>query len=141
MLVDEKLNMTRQRALAAQNANRTLGCIPSSMGSRAREGILPLCSGGSPPGVLHPALEPSAQNRPGPVGAGSEEASKMIQVLERLSYEARLGELGLFSLEKRRLWEDLIAALQYLKVTYKKDGDRLFGGACCDRIRSNGFKH
>jgi len=60
--------------------------------------------------------------------------------VEHLSYEEKLRELGLLSLEKRRLWGDLIAALQNLTRAHKKDGDRLLSRACCDRTRCNGFK-
>ncbi|KAK4821805.1 hypothetical protein QYF61_003834 [Mycteria americana] len=43
-LVDEKLNMTRQRVLAAHKANCIPGCIKRSVTSRSREVILPLYS-------------------------------------------------------------------------------------------------
>jgi len=64
----------------------------------------------------------------------------MTRGLEHLSYEDRLRELGLFSLEKRRLQGGLTAAFQYFKGACKKNGDKIFSRACCDRIRDNGFK-
>ena len=68
-------------------------------------------------------------------------ATKMMQRMEPLSYEDRLSELGLFSLEERRLQGDLTVAFQYLKESYRKEGDRLFSRVCADRTRGNGFKH
>jgi len=48
--------------------------------------------------------------------------------------------LGLFSLEKRRLWGDPTAALQYLKGASKKDGETLFRRTCCDKTTDKGYK-
>jgi len=46
----------------------------------------------------------------------------------------------LFSPEKRRLWEDLIEAFQYLKGDYKQEGNQLFPSVDSDRAKGNGFK-
>jgi len=60
---------------------------------------------------------------------GPEKATKMTRGIEHSSYEERLSDLGLFRLEKRRLWGDLLAAFQYLKEAYRKDGENLFSRA------------
>ena len=64
----------------------------------------------------------------------------MIRGLEHLPYEDRLRELGLFSLEKRRLWGDLSAAFQDLKGASKQEGRQLFERGDNSRMRGNGFK-
>ena len=60
-------------------------------------------------------------------------ATKRFQGMKHLSYESRLRELGLFSMGNRRLQDDLIAAFQYLKGSYSKEGDRLFSRVCSSR--------
>jgi len=64
----------------------------------------------------------------------------MVRGMKHLCCEDRLSELGLFSLERRRLQGDLIETFQYLKGTYKKAAEGLFTRACSDRTRSRGFK-
>ncbi|KAJ7402755.1 hypothetical protein BTVI_83626 [Pitangus sulphuratus] len=73
-------------------------------------------------------------------GEGLVEAVKMMRGLEHLSYEERLWEWALFSLEKRRLRGDIISSCKYLKRRYQEDADRLFLVVFSNKMRSNGHK-
>jgi len=116
VLVDEKLDISRQCVLIAQKANHIQGCVKSSMASRLREGILPLVSA-----LVKPHLESCVQLWSAQCGRDMELLDRVqrratkIRGLEHFSYGGRLRELGLFSMEKRRLWRRPYRGLSVLK--------------------------
>ena len=116
-LVDAKLNMSQQCALATQQANGVLGSIRRVTANRVKEMIVPICSA-----LVRPHLEycfqawgPQYRKEVELLERVQRRAMKMIRGLECFSHENRLKRLPLFRLEKRRLRGDLIVAFQYFK--------------------------
>uniref|UniRef100_A0A8C5QYE7 Reverse transcriptase domain-containing protein n=1 Tax=Leptobrachium leishanense TaxID=445787 RepID=A0A8C5QYE7_9ANUR len=134
VIISEDLRVSSQCNRAAGNASRMLGCVGRGIRSRKREVLMPLYRA-----LVRPHLEycvqywrPYLQKDIDILERVQRRTTKMVYDLKEKSYQERLNDLNMYSLEKRRDRGDMIETFKYVKGIHKVEE-----GSICKRKQSS----
>ena len=142
VLINKDLKFGKQCAEAVKKANKTLGFIARNFEYKSKNIILPLYKT-----LVRPHLEyavqfwcPYLKKDIEKIERIQRRATKLIPELKGKSYEQRLRELDIHSLETRRLRGKLIEVFKILNTFDNIDYRQFFRFDFNDITRSNGYK-
>lgn len=140
--ISSNLKFSQQCNESVNKANRMIGLIKRNFAFKSKEIVLPLYNS-----FVRPHLEYAVQfwsphhaKDIAKLEGVQRRATKIIPSLRNKSYEERLSELNLFSLEKRRLRGQLIECFKILNGFTNVDPTTLFEIDDTTRTRNNGAK-
>ena len=142
VIISSDLKVANQCNKAMRKASQMLGCIGRGISSRKREVVMPLYKS-----LVRPHLEycvqfwrPYLQKDINTLETVQRRATKMVHGLCNKSYQERLEELNMYSLEQRRERGDMIAAFKYIKGCDQLEEGTIFQKKRCNRTRGHEYK-